>query len=201
MPRIRCKTCRRLNEKLCGRAKCALIRKSYPPGVHGSKRRRPLTEYGEHLRQKQRLRVVYGLGERPFRSYVNRALVQRGDTRERLLWALERRFDNVVMRLGFAPTLAAARQLTTHGHFLINGKRINAPSYALKTGDTIRIRPSSIKRTPFQDINERNKKYAPPAWLRLDKENLEGTVLRQATPEDIETLPINIQAVLEYYSR
>lgn len=197
-----CKICRRMGEKLCGRAKCAAIRKPYPPGGRAKKRRRQSsTEYSKQLREKQKVKALYGLGERQFRRYVQHALTQRGKTIESLLSRLERRLDNVAYRLGFASSLPAARQLAAHGHFMVNGKRVTVPSYRVDPGDVIEVRSGSRERAPFREMQERLKKYTPPAWLGLEQERFRGEVRREPAPEDVGVLPANMQAILEYYSR
>jgi small subunit ribosomal protein S4 len=178
-----------------------MIRKPYPPGMHGQKRRRTISEYGRQLREKQKIKALYGLGERQLRRYVASALKQRDKTVESLLSLLERRLDNVLVRLGLTSSLGAARQLAAHGHFLVNKKRVNVPSYPVSTGDIVSIRPASAGRNVLRDMPERLKKYTPPAWLALNRETREGRILREPSLEDLGALPANIQAILEYYSR
>lgn len=199
--RMKCKTCRRIGEKLCGRGKCAMIRKPYPPGMHGQKRRRTISEYGRQLREKQKIKALYGLGERQLRRYVSLTLTQRGRAVESLLSTLERRLDSVLVRLGIASSLGAARQLAAHGHFLVNKRRVKVPSYLVKAGDIISIRAASMGKSPLRDLSERFKKYTPPAWLAFNRETREGNVLREPSLEDMGVLPANVQAILEYYSR
>lgn len=178
-----------------------MIRKPYPPGMHGQKRRRTISDYGRQLKEKQKVKALYGLGEKQLRRYVASALTHRGKTVESLLSALERRLDNVVVRLGITSSLGAARQLATHGHFLINRRRINIPSYPLKAGDVLSIRPASEKKEFLSEIPERLKKYTPPGWLAFNRETHEGRVVREPLLEDLGVLPANIQVILEYYSR
>lgn len=202
MSRISCKICRRLGEKLCNRAKCATVRKPYPPGARGSKRRRgTMTEYGRQLREKQKVRALYGVGERQFRRYAMSALAERGNSSERLVWELERRLDSAVFRLGLASSPSSARQLVAHGHFLVNERRVTVPSYALKPGDVIQIKELSLAKVPFQALSERLKKYTPPAWLVFERDPMRGKILRLATSEDVGIFPGTIQTILEYYSR
>lgn len=202
MARIMCKTCRRMGEKLCGRAKCALVRKPYPPGARGRlQRRRTQSEFGRQLKEKQKLKALYGMGEKQFRRYITMALKKRQAAEERLLWELERRFDTVVWRLGLAPSLAAARQLTAHGHFLVNDEKVTIPSCPLAPDDAVTIRKGSLAKVPFQDLRERLKKYTPPPWLELKRESLAGKVLRRPQPEDFGVVPAQLQVILGYYSR
>lgn len=199
--RMKCKTCRRIGEKLCGRAKCAMIRKPYPPGRHGQKRRRTISEYGRQLREKQKVKALYGISERQLRRYVASALTHRGKTVEFLISVLERRLDTILVRVGIVSSFGSARQLAAHGHFLVNKKRVNIPSCLLRAGDTFSIRPASMGSGPLDDIPERLKKHTPPNWLTFDKQTREGQVIREPLLEDLGALPANIQAILEYYSR
>lgn len=169
--------------------------------MHGQKRRRTISEYGRQLREKQKVKALYGLSEQQLRRYVASALPHRGKTVEFLLSALERRLDAVLVRLGIALSLGAARQLAAHGHFLVNKKRVNVPSYLLKAGDILSIRPASVEKGPLRDISERFKKYTPPGWLAFNQQTREGHVIREPSLEDLGVLPANIQAILEYYSR
>ena len=145
-----CKTCRRLGMSVCGREKCALKRKPYPPGIHGKSRRRGLSEFGTQLQEKQKLRLSYGLRERQFKNYLLGAIKQKStNTADAVLYYLESRIDNFVFRTGFASTRASARQLVSHGHILLNGKRVTMPSYRVKNGDEITIREESKSKGVF----------------------------------------------------
>lgn len=201
MPRILCRVCRRIGERLCARAKCASIRKPYPPGSRPRGRRRTQSEYGRQLAEKQKTKALYGLGERQLRRYVETALARRSETAEAFLAQLEGRLDTAVWRLGFALSLAEARQLVSHGHFLVNGTRVTIPSRAVRPGEEITIRTLSLARVPFSSLAERLKKHTPPAWLALKRETATGTVLRPASSKDLGIIPVNIQTVLEFYSR
>ncbi|MBI2021127.1 30S ribosomal protein S4 [Candidatus Giovannonibacteria bacterium] len=196
-----CKTCRRLGVSVCGREKCAIKRKPYPPGVHGRSFRRGVSEFGSQLREKQKVKFSYGLRERQFRNYVEAATSQKnmaaGDA---LLELLELRLDNVVYRLGLAPTRGAARQMVGHGHIIVNGKRVTIPSLRLKVGDELEVRQNSKTGGLFSDLGIKIKKITTPAWLTLDKENFKAKV--SSRPEVMELgKNYNITSIIEYYSR
>jgi len=203
-----CKLCRREGEKLflkgerCLSSKCAIERRAGPPGG-GSKRtrfRHKVSEYGIQLREKQKVRRIYGVLERQFRRYYREAERRRGLTGSNLLSILESRLDNVVYRLGFAESRQQARQLVQHGHFDLNGRRTNIPSCLVKPGDEISVRERSRKLTYFRTIRESLGQKALPGWLSLDVENMKGRVLRAPSREDID-IPVNEQLIVEYYSR
>jgi small subunit ribosomal protein S4 len=211
MINTKCKICRRAGEKLflkeekCYTPKCPLTRKSYPPGVQKrgaeKKPRRALSEYGSQLAEKQKLKFFYLLRERQFKNYVKEALKGKGsDIISRLAEILELRLDNVVYRLGFAKSRSIARQLVSHGHIMVNGKKTNIPSRRLKVGDIIAIRPQSASKKIFQDIDIYFKKYQPPVWLELNKEKKEGKVIGKPQAQDIE-VKTNLNAIIEFYSR
>ncbi|RMH79592.1 MAG: 30S ribosomal protein S4 [Acidobacteria bacterium] len=196
---------RRLGVVVSGKkgAPKTLARRNFPPGQHGrvKGRRRKLTEYGVRLLEKQKLKFLYGgLREKQFKRYFDEASRSKGNTGQVLLQLLERRLDNVVYRLGFAATRRQARQWISHGHFLINGKKVNIPSYRVEVGDVIEVKPTS-RDIPqlignIQDIDPRSI----PSWLELDKENFKGKVID--LPRDIELeIPINLQYIIEFYSR
>jgi small subunit ribosomal protein S4 len=207
----KCKICRRAGEKLflkeekCYTPKCPLARKSYPPGAQkrgaGKRPRRVLSEYGFQLREKQKLKFFYLLRERQFKNYIQEALKGKGsDIVSRLAEILELRLDNVVYRLGFTKSRSVARQLVSHGHIAVNGRKTDIPSYRLKVGDKITIRPQSASKKIFQDIDIYFKKYQPPIWLELSKEKKEGKVRGKPQAEDIE-VKTNLNAIVEFYSR
>jgi small subunit ribosomal protein S4 len=177
-----------------------LERRNYGPGVHGPKSRRKTTEYGLGLIEKQKLRYFYGLLERQFRGVYERALRKRGVTGETMLQILETRLDNVAYQLGFGPTRAAARQMVTHGHVKVNGRKVSAPSYALKVNDTIEVRDASVSRQMASKNMESTTSRAVPDWLSLNKETFKGVVVRMPTRDDIQPIA-NEQAVVEFYSR
>ena len=177
-----------------------LERRNYGPGVHGPKSRRKHTDYGLGLIEKQKLRYFYGLMERQFRGVYERALKRRGVTGEQMLQILETRLDNVVYHLGFAITRAAARQMVSHGHVKVNGRKVNVPSYALKVNDVIEVRESSTSRQLATKNLELSTSKVVPDWLALNKDAFKGSVSRIPTREDIKPIA-NEQAVVEFYSR
>ena len=177
-----------------------LERRNYAPGVHGPKSRRKHTDYGLGLIEKQKLRYFYGLMERQFRGVYERALKRRGVTGEQMLQILETRLDNVVYHLGFAITRAAARQMVSHGHLKVNGRKVNVPSFALKVNDAIEVRESSVSRQLATKNLELSTSKVVPDWLSLNKEAFKGSVVRIPTRQDIQPIA-NEQAVVEFYSR
>jgi len=200
-----CRLCRREGTKLflkgdrCYSDKCAVERRNYPPGQHGQ-RRPKFSSYGEQLREKQKVKRIYGLLERQFRLTFERAERQRGITGANLLVLLERRLDNMVYRLGFAPSRAAARQLVTHGHFTVNGRKVNIPSYLVSPGDVIELKPSSRNIQMIQESLEAVVRRGVPSWLELDKEQFRGKVLALPTREEL-TMPVREQLIVELYSK
>jgi small subunit ribosomal protein S4 len=200
-----CRLCRREGLKLylkgsrCFPMKCSFVRRPTPPGQHGV-RRRKVGEYGLQLREKQKVRRVYGVLEKQFRNYFVEATRHSGVTGEYLLRSLEQRMDNVVYRLGFAPSRAAARQLVAHGHFAVNGVPTNIPSYSLKIGDKVEVRQTRRDRELFKVVKETLKSHQAPDWLSLDAANLSGTVLAMPRRDQM-PLDFNEQLVVEYYSR
>jgi small subunit ribosomal protein S4 len=200
-----CRLCRREGAKLflkgtrCYTKKCSFERRPTPPGQHGV-RRRKMGEYGIQLREKQKVRRVYGVLERQFRNYFNEAETHVGVTGEALLQSLETRLDNVVFRLGFATSRAQARQLVTHGHFAVNGTPTNVASYRMQPGDRVEVRESRRNREAFKVIRETLKGHQAPEWLNLDAAKLAGSVA--ALPRrDQMPLDLSEQLVVEYYSR
>jgi small subunit ribosomal protein S4 len=183
----------------CFTDKCAIERRNYPPGQHGQGRPR-FSDYGVQLREKQKVRRMYGLMERQFARTMARAARLRGPTGENLLSLLERRLDNVIFRLGFATSRAEARQLVRHGHFLINGKRASIPSMLLKPGSKVTVREKSQTMTRIAGALEALEGRSVPEWLEIDKGAFEGTVKAMPSREDI-TLPIQEQLIVELYSR
>ena len=206
MSRITCKCCRRLGESLCGREKCAYKKRPYAPGKLDSERkhRSNVSEYGEQLRAKQKMRVTYGLMEKQFSMYVKRATAthESGEASVtpalKLARQLESRLDNVVYRAGFANTRALARQLVSHGHIIVNGRRINVASHQVKIGDVIVVRLGSQKSVMFADMAKKMKEYTCPNWLTFNAETLTGTVTGK--PKNIEGF-LDLNTVLEFYSR
>jgi small subunit ribosomal protein S4 len=200
-----CRLCRREGLKLflkggrCYTKKCSFERRPSPPGQHGV-RRRKVGDYGLQLREKQRVRRVYGVLERQFRNYFVEAELRPGVTGESLLRFLELRLDNVAYRLGFAPSRAAARQLVTHGHFAVNGVPTNVASFRLKPGDRIEVRESRRDREVFKAAKETLRSHQAPEWLSLEPANLAGSVLMPPRRDQM-PLDFNEQLVVEYYSR
>src|SRR4051812_7654395 len=177
-----------------------LERRNYSPGVHGPKSRRKLTDYALGLMEKQKLRYFYGLQERQFRGVYERALRRRGVTGEQMLQILETRLDNVVYHLGFANTRAAARQMVSHGHIRVNGKKVNIPSYGLKVNDIIDVKEGNVSRQLATKNLESATSRVVPDWMMLNKEAFKGTVMRIPTRDEIQPIA-NEQAVVEFYSR
>ncbi|QQG42305.1 MAG: 30S ribosomal protein S4 [Candidatus Giovannonibacteria bacterium] len=199
--RTNCKTCRRLGMSVCGREKCAFKRKPYPPGIHGKSFRRGLSEFGTQLKSKQRVKFLYGLREQQFKNYVLSAVSQHAiPAGEAIVRSLESRLDNVVYRLGFAPTRAGAKQVVNHGHILVNGKRINIPSCRIKIGDEVKIRPGSVGKGAFLNLPVTIKKYAPPEWLEIDKDAFSGKIISAPLADDL-IRSYNLNSIVEYYSR
>ncbi len=201
-----CRLCRREGEKLylkgerCYSEKCALERKPYIPGQHGRGRRGKPSEYGAQLREKQKAKRIYGVLERQFRNYFEKAERQPGITGENLLVLLERRLDNVVYRLGFAGSRPEARQLITHGHFLLNGRKVNIPSILVKVGDVIQVRERSKESPKFKELQAQAAYKTPPEWLEVDVDNLSGRVLALPRRDQIDS-PIAEHLIVELYSR
>jgi small subunit ribosomal protein S4 len=203
-----CKQCRREGEKLflkgerCLTPKCAVERRPYPPGLHGRQAqfRRKVSDYGLQLRAKQKAKRVYGVLERQFRRYFREAERRRGLTGTNLLVLLESRLDNVVYRLGFAFSRPQARQLVRHGHFEVNGRKVNIPSYLVQQGDVVAVRQRSRKLMGFKEIALDLEHRAVPDWLSRDEETMSGRVMSMPEREDID-ITINEQLIVEYYSR
>ncbi len=202
-----CKLCRREGEKLflkgarCQTAKCAFEKKSYPPGQHGKgKRIKKLSDYGVQLREKQKIKRYYGLLEAQFNGVFEKANKKTGITSEIMLKMLETRIDNVVYRLGLAPSRQTARQLVLHRHFEVNGKTVNIPSYQLSKGDEIQVRERSRKMVVFHESIRRVKDAKQLSWLELDKANLKGTLLEIPDRADI-PVTFNENLVVELYSK
>lgn len=204
-----CKLCRREGEKLflkgsrCLSPKCALERRAYPPGQHGKLaqfRRGRASDYSFQLREKQKARRVYGVLERQFRRYFREALRRPGMTGANLLALLESRLDNVVYRLGFAESRAQARQLVQHGHFAVNGRRTDIPSYLVRPGDVVEVRDGSRGKTFFKGLGDIMGERPVPEWLEQDAKQLSGRVARLPERADID-LTFNEHLIVEYYSR
>ena len=200
-----CRLCRRESVKLflkgdrCFSAKCGIEKRAYPPGQHGQGRTR-FSDYGVQLREKQKVKRMYGLLEKQFAQTMKRASRMKGRAGENLLMLLERRLDNVVFRMGFATSRAEARQLVRHGHFLIDGRKTTIPSFQVKEGLTVSVREKSRKIARIAGALETLEGRSVPQWVEIDKENFEGTVKSMPAREDI-TMPIQEQLIVELYSR
>jgi small subunit ribosomal protein S4 len=200
-----CRLCRREGMKLflkgerCFKEKCAVERRAYAPGQHG-KRRNKMQPYGQQLREKQRVRRVYGVLEAQFRRYFAEASRQKGVTGENLLRLLEQRLDNVVYSLGFASSRAQARQLVLHGHVLVNGRKVSVPSFQVRVGQDVALHEGLRANTLVNEALDTAQGRGVPPWLELDAENYRGKVISQPTREDIR-LPIQEQLIVELYSR
>ena len=200
-----CRLCRREGEKLflkgdrCFKDKCSLERRNFPPGQHGQKRQK-FSDYGMQLREKQKVKRMYGLLEKQFRNYFIKAEHIKGITGENLLSRLETRLDNIVYRMGFACSRNQARLLVTQGHFLVNGKKVNIPSFAVKVSDVIEVKEKSQKINMIQESMESAIQRGIPNWLELDSENFRGIIKLMPSREDI-THPIQEQMIVELYSK
>ncbi len=202
-----CRLCRREGIKLylkgdkCYTDKCPMERRAYPPGAHGrGRRRRKVSEYGLQLREKQRTKRFYGMMENQFHRFYLLASKQKGITGENLMILLESRLDNVIYRLGLARSRKEARQLVLHGHFTVNGRRVNIPSYRVKEGDIIGVRERSKNSPRFKELAELAADKTVPPWLEKDNEKLEGRVLRLPTREEID-VPVEEHLIVELYSK
>ena len=196
------KIARKFGENIFGNAKITKIleRKNYAPGQHGQSRRRRPSNYGLQLKEKQKIKHMYGLLERQFRKFFQKADKMSGETRLNLLQLLERRLDNVVYRLGFSPTRAAARQLVNHKHFLVNGKSVNIPSYLVKENDQINVRSKSRKLAVVHDSVKLVRGDLDSGWLSLDKASLSGVVTKLPEKQDFDAT-LKVQMVVELYSK
>jgi small subunit ribosomal protein S4 len=201
-----CRLCRREGMKLflkgerCYTEKCAIEKRNLPPGQHGKARRQKLVGYGLQLREKQKVKRIYGVLENQFRRYFEAADRQRGITGETLLQLLERRLDNVVYRLGFSTSRAQARQLVRHGHFLVNDRKVDIPSYSVRAGDVVTVRASSTKTPAIVHAMEEVKGRGIPEWLSFDGDRLAGRIVSLPTREQI-NLPVQEQLIVELYSK
>jgi small subunit ribosomal protein S4 len=201
----KCKLCRREGMKLflkgqrCFTEKCAVSRRDYPPGVHAQKRAKP-TDYGVRVREKQKLKRIYGVWERQFKLYFAEAERMKGNTGENLMVLLERRLDNVVLASGFALSRNHARQLVNHGHFAVNGKFIDVASFQVRPGDVLTVRGGESVRKQIADAVEVNKSQPVPAWLEVNRDNLSARVVAQPRREDVPH-PIQEQLIIELCSK
>ncbi|MGE5631142.1 MAG: 30S ribosomal protein S4 [Caulobacteraceae bacterium] len=201
----KCKLCRREGSKLylkgdrCYTDKCAVARRTYAPGQHGANKKK-LSEYGIQLREKQKVRRIYGVLEKQFRDYFDEAERLRGVTGENLLRLLELRLDNVVYRMGFGESRSEARQLVRHGHFTVNGKKVNIPSYQTKLNDLIAVKADSKNTEKFKNLGENSAAKTAPQWLSVNPEMMEARIVALPAREDID-IPIEEHLIVELYSR
>ncbi len=201
-----CRLCRREGLKIflkgdrCYSEKCSFERRGYAPGDHGQAHKKQRSDYGVQLREKQKLKRLYGLLEKQFRGYFEKADQQKGITGTNLLIFLERRLDNMIFRMGLSNSRVEARQLISHGHFLINGKPVNIPSYLLKAGDEVSVKEGSRKITRVLEAMETVARRGVPHWLELDKENFKASIKMLPVREDL-TMPVQEQLVVELYSK
>ncbi len=199
---LKCKRCRRLQQSVCGRKNCAFVRRASVPGIHGPKFGSKITAYGGQLREKQRARALYGILEKQFRNYFKKASNQSGNIGDNLIMLLESRLDTVVLRLGFAPTQSLARQLISHGHFLVNDKKVTIPSFQVSVGDVIQPRIKSISNAYFSKLREEVNKKEPQTvgWVALDEKSLAGTVTSQPKSGEVDS-PFDVKSIVEFYSK
>ena len=201
-----CRLCRREGMKLfligerCYTGKCAIDRRAYAPGQHGQARAKKPTEYGLQLREKQKARRMYGVMEKQFRNYFDMAARKKGMAGENLLVLLERRLDNVVFHLGFASSRPEARQLVNHGHFTVNGKKVDIASYSVRVGETVAVKEGSKSSPRMKQLLENLGSRTVPGWLSLDANTAAGTIVALPTREDIQ-IPIQEHLIVEKYSR
>lgn len=201
-----CRICRRENLKLyfkgdrCYSDKCAFDRRSYPPGQHGQRRGGKISDYGLQLREKQKVKRTYGLSEKQFRLFFQRSEQKKGVTGTNLLVMLECRLDNVVYSLGFASSRVQARQLVKHNHFLINGRKVNIPSYQVRPGDVIEVREKSRNVAAITEAMDAVVRRGMPQWLELDKDAMRGSIRTLPVRDDI-TMPIQENQIIEFYSK
>ncbi|HLD28256.1 MAG TPA: 30S ribosomal protein S4 [Patescibacteria group bacterium] len=201
-----CKKCRRAGEKLflkgekCNSPKCPMIKRNFPPGAHGQGGFSRVTNYGRQLKEKQKAKRIYGLMEKQFRNYFEKAFKKVGNTAEILFKSLEGRLDNTIFRLGLASSRKEARQMVGHGHFKVNDRKVDIPSYQVKVGDIITIRDKSLKSLKFENLVEKmkDKEFAP--WLNFDVKEMKGKVTGQAKMEDV-GLNIDWRMIIEFYSK
>ncbi len=201
-----CRQCRRESAKLflkgdrCYTDKCAIERRNYAPGQHGQ-RRTKVTEYGVQLREKQKVKRTYGLQEKQFRLYFFKADRMKGVTGEILLTLLERRFDNIAYRLGFAVSRAQARTMVRHGHFNINGRKVNIPSYLVRPGDVVELREKSREIVTFNESLDSVMRRGVPSWVEIDRENFKGTIKAMPVRDELTTPEFQEQLIVELYSK
>lgn len=202
----KCKQCRREGLKLmlkgtrCESSKCAMVKRNYPPGMHGTKGRARLTDYGVQFREKQKAKRIYNILETQFVNYYKKAFVNRKNTSEALMHLLETRLDSLVYRLGFTASRAQARNLVNHRHFLVNGNIVNIPSYRVHVGDVIELKVKSKTAKIFANLDKKLENQETPDWLSLDPINFKGKLLSLPPLEQL-ALPFNVKSIIEFYSR
>lgn len=193
------KLCRKYGEKLCDSPKCPITKRNYPAGQHGqTSKRNKLSGFGKQLREKQKVKRIYGILEKQFANYVAEAARKTGDTSKYLLNYLESRLDNVVYRSGIAPSRAAARQSVSHGHILVNGKKVNIPSYRVRVGEIIEVKEALKKSKRFENLTETISKKELPAWLNVDAKKLAAKILNSPTTENPN---FDANVIIGFYSR
>lgn len=209
MQDTKCTNCRRAGVKLflkgerCFSQKCPMIKRAFAPGQKGKRRPRPLSEYGKELREKQKLKNWYNLREKQFSNYVKSVLIKKQSKEDPallLVRKLESRLDNVVFKTGFASSREQSRQLVSHGHIMLNGRKVNIPSCAVKNGDVVAVSLISQKKNAFKDIANILKKYKPPSWIKLDVAKLEGKITGEPSLDEA-SLPVEMQLIFEFYSK
>lgn len=202
----KCKICRREGEKLflkgekCYTTKCPMVKRNYPPGVHGPKGKHRLTPFGKQLREKQKAKRIYGISEKQFHNYYQKAVHKKGDSGEILIKLLETRLDNVIYKMGLSDSRTQARQMVSHGFFVINGKRIDIPSYQVKVKDIITIKPNKIKTKNFTNRLKQLEKYVFPSWINFDLKEMKGKIISEPKSEDLKQV-FDTKQIVEYYSR
>lgn len=202
-----CRLCRREGMKLflkgerCHSEKCAIERRNFVPGQHGKDRKAKLVGYGLQLREKQKVRRIYGVLERQFRNTFEKAAGMKGITGENLLGSLERRLDSVLYRMGLATSRAQARQVVRHGHILVNGKKVNVPSFIVKPGEEISVRESSKNNSAILAARDATAHAPSPSWMDVDRENLKGRINSTPRRDELTQIPINEQLIVELYSK
>lgn len=196
-----CKMCRREGVSLCGREKCAVKRRPYPPGAHGKKRQRRLSGYGTQLREKQKAKRLYNVMERQFRNYFGKAKRAEGDTGQILVQLLERRLDNVIYRAGFARTRRQARQLVSHGFIAVNGVKTDIASYLVKSGEEITIRENKQGKKVFDSVKDAPNLSETPSWISVDKAGMKATITSLPEGETVTSTVFDPKLIVEFYSR
>ncbi|MEZ5404042.1 MAG: 30S ribosomal protein S4 [Bryobacteraceae bacterium] len=202
-----CRQCRREGMKLflkgerCHTEKCAIEKRNFPPGQHGKARKPKMLGYGIQLREKQKVRRIYGMGERQFRNLFEKAARVKGITGENLLGMLERRLDNVIYRMGFGTSRAQSRQVVRHGHIQVNGRKVNIPSFQVKPNDVVEVREASKKNPTILGARDATAHAPVPNWLEVDRDAFRGRVIAQPKRDELVQIQINEQQIVELYSK